>query len=188
MKKSDVEKIIQDAINANLETIKEHDQIKAILKPLQGKPINGQTLNSKRLAAFENENGFPFRFVSEYSMFYIKGKFTHLIGYKTSENTIQIKSVEGESRGFEYFDSCNGSAAIERINKLKSLDIDKVTSIFSKIDYHFNRLRELFGDIEREKLGSFENPIYYNLLQFIYPENQKNRNEVDLFKFYFIRK
>ena len=181
MKKSDVNIIIENYIQQENEYIKEHKLIIDILKPLEGKAINGQTLNKKRL------NGFKFK--HEYSMYYLVGKFEHLVGY-TSENIISIEQIEGVTRGFKYFDACHGDAAENRIKQAQNLDVDKVVKVFGAIEKNFNSLRELFGDIEREKLGSFNNPVYYRLLDSIFdPEKEKGSyTNIKLTDFYFIRK
>ena len=181
MKKSDVNIIIENYIQQESEYIKEHNKIIDILKPLEGKTINGQTLNKKRL------NGFKFK--HEYSMFYIVGKFEHLIGYST-ENIISIEPIEGVTRGFKHFDACYGSAAENRIKQTQNLDIDKVVKVFGAIEKNFNVLRELFGDIEREKLGSFNNPVYYRLLDSIFDHEKEKGSytNIRLTDFYYIRK
>jgi hypothetical protein len=172
--KTRIENIISNYIANEMECITEHDEIRAILKPLEGQLI---TLNAKRLGKYT--------LVKQYGMFYLKGKFEHLIGYDT-EPVISIGESK-ESRGFEYFDSCHGSAARERIEQLKSMDIDKAVKLFSEIESKFNDLCRLFGDIEREKLGSFNNPIYYNILRDIHKDAENGRG-VKLSDFYFIRK
>ncbi len=173
-------KTILEAYKAQeLKYIAEHLQIRAILLPLIGKPINGKTLNSKVLG--------DFKYSCEYgSLCYIKGEYTHLIGYSDSENTIAVEPIEGVSRGFDYFDNCHGGAAQERINQIDSLDFEKAYNIYSQIDKHFNKLRELFGDVERMKLGSYHFPPYYSVLNAIY--KGEDSKDIKLTDFYFIRK
>jgi len=161
--------------------IREHEQVKEILKPLEGKPINGRTLNEKRL------NGL--KYVQEYSMHYIKGKYTHLIGYVSSgyghEDIISIEKNEATGhRGFEYLDACNGRAAQERINNVKAADHEKAYKVFKAIETNFNELRRLFAQVENDGFGSFDFPAYYNVLSSIYePKN----GDLKLTDFYFIR-
>lgn len=174
MTKSQFNTIIDEYIRQESEYIKEHEAIKEILTPLEGKPIDGRTLNPKRLG--------DFKFKTQYGMHHICGKFEHLIGYVDSENLIAINETE-YSRGFKYFDACNGDAAKKRIEQVKSTDKEKALKIFNKVEHHFNGLRKAFGDIERETLGSFDFPVYYELLRAIY-----NGTEIKLTNFYFIRK
>lgn len=185
--KATILKLIDDQIKQESDYIREHEQIKAILKPLEGQTISGRVLNKKRLSAFDVDNGYTFKFVPEYGMFHINGKYNHLIGYDT-EPIISIDKNDN-SRGFVYFDACHGSAAQQRINQLKNINIDKLVSIFGQIKDNFDNLCTLFGDIERNNLGSFHNPIYYDILRAIKPDDSgKSYDKIKLSDFYFIRK
>ena len=184
--KSTILAIIEKHIESELFSIREHDQIASILAPLEGKPINWQTLNKKRLSAFEAENGYTFTLVSEYGMYHIQGKLEHLIGYTENPFICLSNSSEYGKRGFEYFDNCYSGAAKERIEKLQNMDIEKTVAIFSSIRDNFEKLRELFGDLDRAKLGSFNNPVYHEILNSIY-KNDKN-DGLKLSDFYYIQK
>jgi len=173
MNKETFENILSSYIARERELIEEHDEIAAILKPLEGKQINGITLNKKRLGKF--------RFKEQYAMYYIIGKAEHLIGV-TQENYISVEKTD-YSRGFEYFDSCCGDDARGRIKKIEQTDKEKAYLLFNRIEYHFTALRNLFGQIETEKLGSFDFPVYYDLLKSIY-----SGDDVKLTNFYFIRR
>jgi len=169
--------IIENQISLEQSYIAEHEEIKAILLPLEGKPINGQTLNQKRL-------GEKFKLKESYGMFYMVGDYEHLIGYKNSENIIHVSGKEGESRGFEHFDACHGSAAQKRINQLQAVDSTKAAEIFSTIQTAFETLKTAFGDLERNKLTAFHFPAYYEALRTI----QGEQKEIELNRFYHIRK
>jgi hypothetical protein len=183
--KTTILKLIDDQINQESDYIKEHEQIKCILRPLEGKTISGSVLNKHRLSAFDNDNGYTFKFVPRYGMFHIKGKYEHLIGYD-SEPIITIDKNDN-SRGFVYFDACHGTAAKERINQLKNINIDLMVKLFSGIKESFENLCVLFGDIERNNLGPFHNPIYYNILRAIKPDKDTH-SDIKLSKFYYLRK
>lgn len=185
--KATILSLISEQIAQELATIKEHEQIASILAPLEGKPINGQTLNKKRLSAFDVENGYTFTFEGNYGLYHIKGKFGHLIGYAENPFIILSDSEEYGKRGFGYFDNCYFGAAKKRIEQLQSIDIDKMVLIFSGIRDNFENLRVLFGDVERNKLGSYNNPIYYDILRSIF-SGDKNAHELQLSDFYYIRK
>jgi len=185
--KTTIKKLIQEQIELEQSYINEHEQIKAILKPLEGQTISGRVLNKHRLSAFDIDNGYTFNFVPQYGMFYIKGKYEHLIGHD-SEPVIMIDKTDGITRGFSYFDGCHGYAAQERINQLKNLDVDKLAKIAAGIKKNFENLCVLFGDLEREHLGSYYNPIYYNILRAIKPDENKPGDKLKLSDFYFIRK
>jgi hypothetical protein len=158
--------------------IEEHEQIKEILLPLVGKEISKRVLNEKRLGKYE--------FRIQFGMYYIIGEYIHLIGYVNRENIIAIDKTD-YSRGFEYFDASCGSAARERIKDVNSQNKEKMYKIFSQIEKHFNKLRELFGDIEREHFGSFHFPAYYQVLDCIYTK-QKDHSDIRLSDFYYLRK
>jgi len=173
------ESILTDYIAREQDYINEHEAIKAILQPLEGKAIDGRTLNKKVLG--------DFKFTLDHgSLFYITGKYQHLIGYASSENRIAINKTD-YSRGFEYFDNCSGNAARERIKQIEGLDKEKAKALFCQIEAHFNALRQLFGDVEREKLCSYHFPAYYDVLRAIYSD-EKERDNVKLTDFYYIRK
>jgi hypothetical protein len=181
MTKQDFKNILSSYVAEQQSYINEHNEIKAILLPLVGKPINGRTLNKKVL-------GEKFTFSVEYgSLCYVKGEYTHLIGYANSENIIAVEPIENISRGFNYFDACNGRAAQDRIHQIQNMDFDKAFGLFSEIEKSFNKLRELFGKLETSKLGSYYFPAYYDVLNTIYTP-EKNHSSIKLSDFYYIRK
>lgn len=180
MKTTQVKQIIENYIAREQDAINEHDQIAAILRTVEGKEISGKVLNKKLL-------GDNLQFKSECGMYYIVGKYSHLIGYSRGKESVIAVNETDYSRGFEYFDNCQGNAARERINQLNNMDYGAVTKLFNEIEKTFNKLRTLFGDIERQKFGSYNNPVYYDLLRSIYNPEDQNR-DIKLSDFYFIRK
>lgn len=172
MKKTDFKKVLTNYIKEEEARIKEHEEVLKMLQPLEGKQFNFRTFNKKVLKEFN--------FVPEYGMFYIKGKTSHLIGYR------ETPGVNVEQ--FKDWDACNGRAAKQRIEQIKNLDTDKAFKLFNQIEKHFNKLRELFGDIEREKLGSFNFPPYYDVLKMIKPDNETSGDQIRMSDFYYIRK
>mgnify|MGYP000865231480 FL=1 len=177
--KTQVLQIIEDSIKKEESYISEHEEILNILKPLEGKTINGIVLNAKRLGRF--------KLTHQYGMFYIVGEYEHLTGYD-SDPIIKIGDADKNGSGFEYYDCCHGDAARKRIEQLKKLDVDLISSIFGQIKTNFDNICQLFGDIERNSLGAFNNPAYYDLLHFIHPENDKNNRGLRITDFYYIRK
>lgn len=179
MKRETFNQILDSCVEQEQDYIREHNEIKAILLPLVGKVANGQTLNKKRLGNFKLD--------LRYGMIHIEGKYSHLIGYqgsgyKTSENLIAVSETD-YSRGFEYFDACHGSAALNRIEQVKQTDKDKAFELFNKIDEHFTALKQLFGNVEMQNLGSYNFPCYYELLKSIHSDDKY----LKLSDFYFIR-
>lgn len=171
--KATIKRLAKESIAREETYIKEHNEVLEILKPLEGKPINGRTLNAKRLGKFKLK--------TQYGMYHICGNQDHLIGYVSSSNLINIEL-------FEKWDACNGSAAQERIEKIKRLDLDEFAKIGKKISKAFNELRFLFGDLDTKKLDSYNNPIYYDMLKSIFDENDGRSDEIQLHKFHYIRK
>lgn len=167
-----IKTLVKEQINLEKSYINEHKEIVKMLKPLEGKQFNFRTFTAKNLKGF--------KFTSKYGMFYISGKYEHLIGYR--ENP----SVNIEN--FKKFDACYGSAAEERINKLLNLDVKELQKISNKINKSFNELRYLFNDLEIENFDSYNNPIYYNMLRNIYAGEKSQRQEIELHKFYYIKK
>ena len=53
LKKSDIKKLVNEALAKNQKDLSEHLEICDILKPLEGKEINRRTLNPKRLGKFK---------------------------------------------------------------------------------------------------------------------------------------
>lgn len=168
MKKSTFNKILKEAISRELSYQKEHNEVLEMLKPLEGKQFNFKTFSTKNLKGFE--------FEARAGLFHIKGKYSHLIGYRETHGV----SVER----FKEWDASHSSTSIKRVEKLEAVDKDKVFKIFSQIDKHFTKLRELFGEIDREGLGAYNLPCYYDLLMEISEDNQ----HVTLSNFHYISK
>lgn len=170
------EAILANYIAREKKFFDEHNEIREILRKVEGKPINGKTLNQKIL-------GEKFKLKQEYGNWYIVGPVcSHLIGYIQSEHIVTIEPSEN-SRGFDYFDNCSGGAAKKRIEQIERMDKEKAFKLFSKVSKTFNELRLLFGDIETEKLDSFHFAAYYDVLHSIFSEDSKLR----ITDFYHIR-
>jgi hypothetical protein len=156
MKMKTIQELIATRIAEEQSDYNEHSEILEMLKTVEGKPLNRRTFTAKRL-------GDKFKFEMDCGMFYIVGpRGKHLIGYSSSE-CVSLKAFAG-------YDVCYGSAAMKRINQLTNLDVVRLQEIATKIEEHFTGLRKLFGDIERENLGAFENPIYYEMLDEVYKD------------------
>lgn len=108
-------------------------------------------------------------------MFYIVGEYDHLFSYG---EYIDIDN-------FAEYDACHGKAAKERIQQLENIDFKKLNKAYKLIAKHFNALRDIFGAIESEKLGSFYNPVYYEMLNQIY-NGDRQHSDIKLSDFYFI--
>ena len=160
---------IRKDIADDLDKVQEHNKIVEILKPLEGKPLTGNVLNKKRLNGYECE--------WKYGMCHIKGKYSHLIGYD-STNAISLEK-------FEEWDACNGYAAQQRAdtnNRLINDDAERIEKLFSAVEKHYEGLKEAIKAIENEELDSFHFPAHYNLLRLIQP-TEKEREEINLSNF-----
>ena len=103
-------------------------------------------------------------------MFYLIGKYEHLFGYNS-------KPFINSNDFHEKFDTYHFQDALERIENLNILNINQLVKLFNQIEYNFN-------DLEINNLTSFNNPIYYKLLNIIHDNN----DDVKLSNFYYIRK
>jgi len=176
MKKSEFLKAVKTYVEEEKAAIAEHKAIAEMLKPLVGKPINGKTLNSKVLGEFT--------FGGRYSMYHVKGPLhEHLIGY-SSYPFVSLEPIEGKTTGFYEMDACSGRAAEERIKQIENTDLDKAFKIFSEIDKSIQKVRTLFGDLERERLGSYHFPPYYDVLRLV----DLDEKQIQLTNFYYTRK
>jgi len=170
--KNQITKIENVIINREDRSIAEHNKIAKILAMYDGKPIDHRTLSNKRLEGLTLEIKF--------GMFNIKGEFSHLIGYNSNP------FINAEK--FKDFDACYNSAAIERVNKIKAIDRDKVNKAYAKIKKHYEGLKAAFGEIEDNNLGSFHYSPHYEILEYIQKDDKSSRNNVKLSDFYYIRK
>lgn len=147
--KKSVQKMIEEYIKTEQFGIDEHNEIKAILQQCEGKQFN--------MVTFRNKLG-DYRFIGKYGQFRLqKGNgFEHLIGYDSDLIN---------SERFEELDNCCGNAAIERIEKLKNIDVDMIVKLFGNIEKSVLSIMDSFKEIEKCKLRDYNNPIYYDLLR-----------------------
>ena len=170
--KKSVTKLISDAIARNQHDLNEHLTICEMLRPLVGKEVNHRTLNPKRLGEFELRQNYSTPYI------YLKGAdYGHCINLPN--NVIDIDA-------FHESDTCNYKGASERLAKLKSLDIVQLVKTFGKAEKLFNELRFIFGDIEQQKIGSFENPAYYELVSLV--QGDAREKDIEAHRFHYIRK
>ena len=168
-----IKKMISDRIEEETAEHDEHLAIVEMLRPLEGKPVNRVTLSEKRLQGFKLENDRH-----GLGSFKIVGPATEY-GHNIRAGDICLKS-------FRDSDSPYSKGAPERIEKLKALDPEVVAKTFKKIRRNFEELRLLFGDVESLGLGSFDNPIYYDLIKLAACDAEEKH--IKLNDFYYIRK
>jgi hypothetical protein len=160
---------IKSQITAEQQGIFLHNEIAKALKPFEGKQV------SKRIATAlqKMHPGWTVFYDTDYGMFHLciwggdtdikyDQRFRALIGYE-SEPIVSIGKTS-DSRGFEYFDCCHGSAAIER-NSLRHAIIDnpaKVQSIVDAINNYGDALATLENTI------TYPNPDEYSLVRLAY--------------------
>lgn len=151
-----VKALISARIEQEKDYQREHSEIMAFLKGLEGESISGRKFNNelkKKLPAYKADH--------RYGMYHLQGKYSHLIGYQNSGSGL----VNAEK--FADWDACNGLASEERVKQMESIDIKEIVHLFGRVEKSYNELRALFGDIETMDLGSYSNPIYYELLRAI---------------------
>ena len=173
MNKRTVAKMISVRLEKEIAEHDTHLRIREILAPLEGKPVNHVTLSEKRLQGFKLEKDRV-----GLGSFNIIGPATEH-GHNIKEGDICLKS-------FRDSDSPYSKGAPERIEKLKALDPEVVAKTFKKIRRNFEELRLLFGDVESLGLGSFDNPIYYDLIKLAACDAEEKH--IKLNDFYYIRK
>lgn len=186
MKKQQFVEILRAYIAKEAEYLKEHEQVKAILTPLQGQPINGRTLSEKRLSVFE-QDGQKFKFSIKVGMYYITGKFKHLIGYMGSENTIQVEATDTH-RGFEYLDGCHGHAARTRIQQVEAVlnnpeKLQTAYKAFKRVNDAYNELKAAIKDIEGQNLDSYHFPAHYDVMRVIQPGEEGRKVDISYLKY-----
>lgn len=141
---------IQAKIDDEARDVYIHTEIVRVLEKMEGKLI------SQRIATALNKlhPDWTVHFEPSHSMFHLKiwggdtgktfdNRVSVLLGYR-SEPTIRVNEAS-DSRGFEYFDCCNGSAAIERNKKRLALieDPDKLKALLKAINAYNQALASI---------------------------------------------
>lgn len=178
MTKREFKQILAAYIAEEQNNIMHHDAIKSILLKVDGKLMNGRTLN-KRL--FE---GTPYSYQPQYGMYYIVSPVgNHLIGYERSSDYVNAAQ-------FEEYDACCGNAAKQRVENMQSCDVDKAYKAFKQVYKHFEGLRKAFGDLERLGFSSHKFHAYHDVMKFIFDHENEGHNysKIRLTDFYYLRK
>lgn len=153
-----VQAMVDAAIAENQKQIDSHNRVKELISTVEGKPANKITFTAKKL-------GDDFNFWNDQVSHQItdcKSGLSHSVAYLGRELSIA---------GFEALDTPYGVGAVERIEKLKKLDINKLHKVFSTIQKNLYAVFEGFGEIESFKLDSYNNPIYYQLFDCVYAQD-----------------
>ena len=157
MKTKDIKKAILKDIETDNKRFAEYLKIREILELLEGKEINGRTLNETRL------NGF--KFSVKYQMFHINGTFDHLIGY-SSNPEINLSN-------FDKYDGCNGYAAKERAEQnaelLKPENFKILVKHFSTMQKQYEALKQSVKQLDSLKLDAYHFPAHYSVMSLIQP-------------------
>tara|TARA_R110002049_G_scaffold225946_1_gene397889 strand:- start:1376 stop:1924 length:549 start_codon:yes stop_codon:yes gene_type:complete len=171
-----VNKMIKEHLAKNECDLNSHLEVLEILKSVEGKQFNFRTFSKKVLPD-------KFEFNSSHGQFHIFNKIdkqNHLIGYHDQNGV--------DSSKFYNLDCCYSKGSEERIEKLKNLDIKKLIRAQKLLSKNFNAIRDLFGAMDSQKLDSFDNPIYHDLLKSIFDhESSNNRDNIKLYEFHYIR-
>lgn len=128
-------------------------KIKLVLAAYDGKRITARS----KIAPFElNRDGS------------IYGKYRHFF-----TNPVDVRKPD-------YTNRCNYN--VERIEKLEGLNVEKVATIFSKIQEGFDMMLDGFWDTYMLNLDSYYNPLFYDLTRLIEGE------DINLNRFYAFRR
>lgn len=158
-----IQSIYTSELEKNKSDLQSHLEVLELLKLVDEKPINKITFSKKILNGKE--------ILGKYGMFYIKnGEREHLIGYRSSP-FVSVKD-------FERFDSCHSVGARERIQKIESLDMNKVHFTFGHLELALSTLTTIMGNIKEDKLNSFNNPLYYDIMKMLCTDHKEAITEV----------
>jgi hypothetical protein len=163
-----VKALIQAQIDRENQSIYLHNEIVKVLKNFEGKAI------SKRIATALQKihPDWTVFYDTNYGMFHLSiwggdtglkydSRYSALIGYE-SEPEVSIGESK-YSRGFEYFDCCNGSAAIER-NIARQATIDNPVRIEDMVKA-LNDYSESLANLEKTIDADTDS---YNLIRLAY--------------------
>ena len=150
-----VEQMRIKELNEQLDRKIEHDQLKLVLAAYEGKRITARS----KIAPFELRRDGS-----------IYGKYRHFF-----TNPVDLKRQD-------YTNRCNCN--IERIEKLEGLDVEKVATIFAKIQEGFDMMLDGFWDVYMQNVESYNNPLFYDLTRVIEGEDSdKDLNINHLYAF-----
>jgi hypothetical protein len=164
-----IREYLQSQIDQENKGLYLHNEIVKALKPFEGKPI------SKRIATALQKlhPDWTVFYDTNYGMFHLViwggdtglicgNSFRALIGYER-ECIVSVDKSK-DSRGFEEFDCCHGSAAIER-NALRQSTLDspdKIADITQAINDYSDALANL------EKMIDYPMPDEHGLIRMAY--------------------
>ena len=150
-----VEQMRVKELNECLDRKIEHDQLKLVLAAYDGKRITARS----KIAPFELRRDGD-----------IYGKYRHFF-----TNPVDVRKLD-------YTNRCNYN--IERIEKLEGLDVEKVATIFAKIQEGFDMMLDGFWDVYMQNVESYNNPLFYDLTRVIEGEDSdKDLNINHLYAF-----
>lgn len=153
-----VQTMVNAAIAENQKQIDSHNRVKELIATVEGKPANKITFSAKKLG--ENFNFWNDRVSHQITD--CKSGLNHSVAYLGCELSVA---------GFVALDAPYGNGAIDRLEKLQKLDVEKLYKVFSIIQKNLYVVFEAFADIESLNLDSFNNPIYYQIFDCIYKED-----------------
>lgn len=175
-----VRALVQKHIDEDQARIDSHNAVYEFLKTIDGKPLNNVTFGKKARAAGFSLNHSVARMVEVINH---NSGFKHLV-----YNSYSLPHVvdadffhDLKNNGVDYkLDAANYSGAIARIEKMKALDIERLTEILTDLENHWRGLMVCFQALDNEKFCSFYNQAFYDLLRVIYERPNHYNNEFEL--------
>ena len=152
-----VEQMRIKELNEQLDRKIEHEQLKLVLAAYDGKRITARS----KIAPFELRRDGS-----------IYGKYRHFF-----TNPVDVRKQD-------YTNRCNYN--VERIKHLEELDVEKVATIFSKIQEGFDMMLDGFWDVYMQNIDSYYNPLFYDLTRII--EGEDSDKDINLNSFYAFRR
>lgn len=152
-----VEYLRQKELNEQIDRKLEHEQLKLVLAAYDGKRITARS----KIAPFELRRDGS-----------IYGKYRHFF-----TNPVDVRKQD-------YTNRCNYN--VERIEKLEGLNVEKVATIFAKIQEGFDMMLDGFWDVYMQNVESYNNPLLFNLTRLI--EGEDNDKDINLNRLYEFRR
>lgn len=166
-------KMLADQLAESKRMYAENQAIQALFEKHKGKTTR----------IFKNADFANFKFSEQYGQRYLHGEFRHFIGYVGRDDKLDPVTFAERSVS-------SGASALGWIEKIERIDKVKLIKIWETIKGHYEGLRQAFGDLERAHLGSYNNPIFYPMLDLIQnaPDIQHGSPNIKLSDMYYVRK
>lgn len=116
--------------------------------------------NGKTTRIFKNADFAKFKFTEQYGQMYLHGEFRHFIGYVGRDSKLDPVALAERAVS-------TGAASERHIENIRRMDVHQLIKVWETIKGHYEGLREAFGDLNRGGFESYNNPIFYPMLEMI---------------------